>query len=183
VRKVILDMGANGARSLPNILITGTPGTGKTTTCEQVAEALGFRGINVGEWVATQNLHSGWDEKFEAHIIDEDKVCDALEDQLGEGGVVVDYHSCDFFPERWFDLVVVLQTDNSVLYDRLQKRNYSAEKINENMECEIMHVVVEEAHDSYKKEVVQVLASNTVEDMDSNVERIVQWVKAVTGKS
>ena len=25
-------------------------------------------------------------------------------------------------PCRWFDLVVVLQTDNSLLYDRLQKR-------------------------------------------------------------
>ena len=34
-----------------------------------------------------------------------------------------------------------------------------------------------------REEVVQVLASNTVEDMDSNVERIVQWVKLVTGKS
>ena len=34
-----------------------------------------------------------------------------------------------------------------------------------------------------REEIVQVLASNTVEDMDSNVERIVQWVKMVTGKS
>lgn len=34
-----------------------------------------------------------------------------------------------------------------------------------------------------RKEVVQVLPSNTVEDMDSNVERIVQWVNLVTGKS
>lgn len=50
------------------------------------------------------------------------KVCDALEDQLALGGNIVDYHSCDFFPERWFDLVVVLQTDNSVLYERLEKR-------------------------------------------------------------
>lgn len=50
------------------------------------------------------------------------QVCDALEDQLALGGNIVDYHSCDFFPERWFDLVVVLQTDNSVLYERLEKR-------------------------------------------------------------
>ena len=34
----------------------------------------------------------------------------------------MDFHSCDFFPERWFDLVIVLQTDNTVLYDRLDKR-------------------------------------------------------------
>ena len=37
------------------------------------------------------------------------QVVDALEDALSAGGCVVEAHSCDFFPERWFDLVVVLQ--------------------------------------------------------------------------
>jgi adenylate kinase len=41
---------------------------------------------------------------------------------MARGGNIVDYHSCDFFPERWFDLVIVLQTDNTILYDRLEKR-------------------------------------------------------------
>lgn len=50
------------------------------------------------------------------------QVCDELEDMMEEGGNIVDYHGCDFFPERWFDCVVVLQTDNSVLYDRLASR-------------------------------------------------------------
>jgi adenylate kinase len=38
------------------------------------------------------------------------------------GGVLVDFHSVGFFPERWFDLVIVLRTDNTVLFDRLAKR-------------------------------------------------------------
>ena len=50
------------------------------------------------------------------------QICDALEDQLNVGGNIVDFHSCDFFPERCFDLVIVLQTDNTILYDRLEKR-------------------------------------------------------------
>lgn len=50
------------------------------------------------------------------------QVCDELEDMMEEGGIIVDYHGCDFFPERWFDRVVVLQTENSILYDRLSKR-------------------------------------------------------------
>lgn len=28
------------------------------------------------------------------------QVCDALEEVLAAGGAVVDYHGCDFFPER-----------------------------------------------------------------------------------
>jgi RNA polymerase subunit RPABC4/transcription elongation factor Spt4 len=94
--------------------------------------------------------HKGWDEEFQCYVLDEDKVCDALEDVMGEGGNIVDHHTCDFFPERWFDLVVVLQTDNSVLYERLEKRGYTEKKVRENVECEIFMVVAEEAMDSYK---------------------------------
>ena len=64
----------------------------------------------------------------------------------------MDFHGCDFFPERWFDLVVVLQAETSVLWDRLAEggRNYSQAKIKENVQCEIMHVCVEEARESYR---------------------------------
>ena len=47
---------------------------------------------------------------------------DELEDVMSEGGNIIDYHGCEFFPERWFDIVFVLRTDNTVLYNRLEKR-------------------------------------------------------------
>lgn len=50
------------------------------------------------------------------------QVVDELEDIVSKGGNIVDYHSCDLFPERWFDLVLVLRTDITILYDRLEKR-------------------------------------------------------------
>lgn len=62
----------------PNILVTGTPGTGKTTTCELVAQATGLRHINVGDLVKSEELHSGWDDEFNCWIIDEDKVLSVL---------------------------------------------------------------------------------------------------------
>ena len=68
-----------------------------------------------------KELHSGRDAEFDSWILDEDKLCDELEDTMAAGGNVVDFHSCDFFPERWFDLVLVLRTDNTVLFDRLVK--------------------------------------------------------------
>ena len=93
------------------------------------------------------------------------------------GGVVVDHHSSDFFPERFFDLVVVLQTDNTILYDRLAKRGYADKKIQENVQCEIMHVPVEEAHRAYRAEVVQTLASNDLDELEVNVDRIATWAR------
>ena len=50
------------------------------------------------------------------------QVIDELEETMQKGGVIVEYHGCDFFPERWFDAVFVLRTDNTLLYDRLQQR-------------------------------------------------------------
>ena len=109
-------------RHRPNILITGTPGTGKTTTAQMLAEESGLRYLNVGDLVKERHLHDGKDTEFDAYLMDEDKVCDEMEPQMTEGGLVVDFHGCDFFPERWFDLVVVLRANTEVLYGRLEKR-------------------------------------------------------------
>ncbi|GMF48638.1 unnamed protein product [Phytophthora fragariaefolia] len=100
-----------------------------------------------------------------------------MEDMMAEGGKVVDFHTCDFFPERWFDLVIVLRVDNTTLFDRLHKRGYSEKKVAENVECEIMEVVLQEARESYAPEIVQELSSRTVEDMESNIERVLTWVQ------
>lgn len=51
---------------------------------------------------------------------------------------------------RWFDFVVVLSTDNTVLFQRLEGRGYPQQKIQENVQCEIMHVSIEEAREAYR---------------------------------
>lgn len=63
-----------GGRTGPNILVTGTPGTGKTTTCSLLADATRLRHINVGDLVREKGLHDGWDEEFDCHFINEDLV-------------------------------------------------------------------------------------------------------------
>lgn len=62
-------------RNTPNVLVTGTPGTGKTTFSGMLAEAVGFRHINVGDWVKERQLHTGWDDEHQCFTLDEDKVC------------------------------------------------------------------------------------------------------------
>ena len=73
---------------------------------------------------------------------------------------------------------MVLQCDNSELWARLEKRGYSTPKIQENVQCEIMMVVAEEANESYKPEVVKYLQSNSVDDMERNADTIIDWVSA-----
>lgn len=64
-------------------------------------------------------LYKTWNEKFNLPEFDEDMVVDFLEPEIQKEGCIIDFHSSGFFPERWFDLVVLLRTNNTVLFDRL----------------------------------------------------------------
>ncbi len=160
---------------LPNILITGTPGTGKSQTAQLAAEKTGLKYINVGDLAKENNCYEGHDDSFDSNILDDDKILDVLEPLMEAGGCLVDFHSVELFPERWFELVLVLRTETSILYDRLTARNYNDLKRNENIECEIMQVVLEEARESYDPQIVHELQSNTLDDLESNLVRISDW--------
>ncbi|KAL3899153.1 MAG: hypothetical protein SGCHY_002247 [Lobulomycetales sp.] len=163
---------------MPVILVTGTPGCGKTTACQLISSASGLSHIDVSKFALQHKLHLGRNEHWDTHILDEDALLDMLEPIIEKGNCIIDFHSPGLFPERWFDLVVVLMTDNAVLYPRLQARGYSEQKCEENIDCEIFGVVREEAMESYEKERVVCLQSDTIEHMDENVERVLGWIEA-----
>ncbi|KAK3328458.1 AAA domain-containing protein [Cercophora scortea] len=165
------------ARTFPNIVITGTPGVGKTTHCEMLAERTGLKHLSINDIVKDRECHEGWDEEYESWIVDEDKLLDAMEEQVQQGGCILDWHACDLFPKSWVDLVVVLRVDSTTLYDRLSARKYPEIKLQENLDSEIMEVLLQEARDAYDEEIVVELQSNTADDMDVNVDRIEAWVK------
>mmetsp|Transcript_20937 Transcript_20937/g.44792 ORF Transcript_20937/g.44792 Transcript_20937/m.44792 type:complete len:184 (-) Transcript_20937:179-730(-) len=169
-------------RKRPNILVTGTPGVGKTATASLIAETMDLRHINVGELIKQHKCYDGHDDTLDTHILDEEKLLDLMENMFQEcaeehAGIVADYHACELFPERWFDLILVLRAKTDVLYDRLTDRGYNEKKRSENLEAEIMQVVLDEARESYDLEIVHEVPSNTVEEMESNVERCKLWVQ------
>ncbi len=82
--------------TLPNILVTGTPGVGKTTIsrllCSYVPE---LRYYNLGELINSQKLYKNWNETFDIPEFDEDMVLDFLELEIAKGGCVIDFHTSD----------------------------------------------------------------------------------------
>lgn len=59
----------------------------------------------------------------------------------------------------------------------LQISGYPINKIQENIECEIMQTILDEARESYNVNIVQELRSEQYEDLESNVERVAQWLE------
>lgn len=164
-------------RSAPNIIITGTPGVGKTTHSEILAERTGLRHLSVNQVVKDKECHEGWSDEYQSWIVDEDKLLDVIEDNVKAGGYIIDWHACDLFPRSWIDLVVVLRTDSKTLYDRLEARNYAEAKLQENLDSEIMEVLLQEAREAFDEEIVVELTSNDSEEMESNIDRIEAWIK------
>ena len=166
-------------KKLPNILITGTPGVGKTSFAvllqERLKESKGldFKNINIGKLVNEKKLYKNWNKEFDVPEFDDDMVNDELEPILNEGGVILDFHSSGFLPEDSINFVVLLRCNNTELYDRLAARGYSEKKITENIDCEIMEVTSEEVRESYKQDIILELKSEKIEDMENNLDKVI----------
>jgi len=61
-------------RKEPNIIITGTPGVGKTAHCEQLAQNTGLKHISINQFAEEHGCYDGRDEELGSWIVDEDKV-------------------------------------------------------------------------------------------------------------
>lgn len=61
-------------RTSPNVVITGTPGVGKTVHCEQLAQETGLKHLSINQVVKERECHEGFDRELKSYIVDEDKV-------------------------------------------------------------------------------------------------------------
>ncbi|XP_041975548.1 adenylate kinase isoenzyme 6 [Aricia agestis] len=164
-------------RHLPNILLTGTPGVGKSTIAKQLAERTNFTWRDVSRLAEEHNCLDEYDSQYECPFLNEDKLLDVMESMMKKGGNIVDYHGSELFPERWFDGVFVIRANNTVLYDRLTARGYTGKKLEDNIQCEIFETLLEEAQSAYKPEIITELRNETEENIIDNVNTIVNWIE------
>eukprot|EP00933_Yihiella_yeosuensis_P052990 TRINITY_DN5113_c1_g4_i1.p1 TRINITY_DN5113_c1_g4~~TRINITY_DN5113_c1_g4_i1.p1 ORF type:complete len:177 (+),score=40.09 TRINITY_DN5113_c1_g4_i1:73-603(+) len=175
------------SRTKPNVLVTGTPGVGKTTFCEAVAAAVGFKHIEVSKMVKEKKLYREWDDEMNCSIFDDELVGDALEPVLGEestGGYLVDFHSSGFLDDQWFDLAICLRASTETLYDRLEKRHYPEHKVKENVEAEIFQTCLEEARELFEESSVEIweLENNNQENMEEAIAKLSTYINSFEPK-
>lgn len=91
---------------------------------------------------------------------------------MKEGGNVAEYHSCDFFPQRWFQSIYVVRCDTNILFNRLESRGYNAKKIQNNVEYEIFQMALDEAQSSYEPKTVFEVRGETEADTQSGLKLV-----------
>jgi len=130
------------------ICVTGTPGTGKTELAKLIAERLGFKYIDVNKVIDDNDLKEEYDEERDTYIVDENKLAEILEKMIDkEDDLVIDSHMSHYISPEKVDWCIVTKCNPKELRKRLEKRCYKKEKIEENVEAEIMDICKNEAEE------------------------------------
>jgi len=128
-------------------ILTGTPGTGKTELSKELAKKLGLKYVDVDKVVAKNKLIEEYDEVRETSVVDEKRLSKALIKLIKESkkGLVIDSHMSHEILPKHVDWCIVTKCDPEVLRKRLEKKGYPKEKVQENVDAEILDICRGEA--------------------------------------
>ncbi|MHA1237949.1 MAG: adenylate kinase family protein [Candidatus Odinarchaeia archaeon] len=147
------------------ILISGTPGTGKTTVARKLSEITGFPYLNLTETVIENKLYAGEDKERETKIVELSKIWDFLKNFLKEAcsNIILDSHLGDAAPPENLLKAIILRAHPSILEKRLKQRGWRWSKILENIQAEILDVCLIEALNAYSKSRVYEIDTSKLE--------------------
>ncbi|MFB6088333.1 MAG: adenylate kinase family protein [Candidatus Aenigmatarchaeota archaeon] len=148
------------------IAITGTPGTGKTTVSKKLSEYLSYEYVSVNDLARKKGYIIGKDEERDAEEVDIVK----LRGLELVGDKVLDGHLSHFIPS---DITIVLRCRPDVLKKRIQGKGWNDEKVQENLEAEILGIISSETK-SEQERVHEI--DNTSKSPDETVEEIIDVV-------
>jgi adenylate kinase len=125
------------------IIVTGTPGTGKTTISRLLSNKLNAEHIDLTSYAYANNLISSRDRCRETDIIDLNAVRRSITEEIKKapGNIVIDGHyASDVTKINLVTRIFVLRREPWLLFEELMKRSYSKLKIKENVEAELLGV-------------------------------------------
>ncbi|MBI2665226.1 AAA family ATPase [Candidatus Woesearchaeota archaeon] len=137
------------------IIITGTPGTGKSTLAVKLARLLKFQRINLHDFYSEMSV--GYDRKNKCYDVNINKFISLVKKLKKENkkGLILDSHIAHLLPKQLVDLCVVIICPNlKILEARLKKRKYSSHKIRDNLDAEIFQICLNEAKEKGHKVII-----------------------------
>lgn len=133
------------------ILVGGSPGTGKTKVAKILGSKLSVEVISLGEFADESGCIAAEDKARNTGIINEDCLVDALIELTEDKSksYVIEGHYIDLIPNSTVQWTFILRTHPDTLKKRLSERNYSDDKVTENVEAEVMGVCQMDALDAF----------------------------------
>jgi adenylate kinase len=152
---------------LPKLLIiTGTPGTGKSTLAKILAQKLNYERLDLHKHY--KELATTYNKQKQCYDLNFKKVLKLVKEKLKttkKNGIILDSHIAHHLPKSVADLCIVLTCSNlKELQKRLKKRKYSKEKIRENLDAEIFQICLTQAQEKKHK----IITFDTSKSLDIN---------------
>jgi len=132
----------------PVYIVTGTPGTGKTTVSTILSEKLGARHIELSKFSIENGYVIEDDVERDTKVVDMDALESAVRDIIKKSvsPIIIDGHYAhELIEEAIISFLFVLRKRPWDLKSVLEARQYSSDKVWENLESEIMGVITGEA--------------------------------------
>ncbi|ARM76092.1 adenylate kinase family protein [Acidianus manzaensis] len=150
------------------IVITGTPGVGKTTISKFLSSKLSYEYFQVSSFIIQNKLYSSFDPLRQTYNIDDEKVAEKINEYLkNKDNIVVE----TIYPSLidYADKVIVLRRYPLDLYEELKNRGWNNIKIAENVESEILGVTLQEAIDWFKNPCQINVTRKTIEEISNKI--------------
>ncbi|MEB2792783.1 MAG: AAA family ATPase [Caldisphaeraceae archaeon] len=168
-----------GRKDMMFIIVSGTPGTGKTSVSKALGQDLGCSIIDASNFALSIGAVLWDDRQRNTHVIDEEKLKDGIfKESLTSACVIVATHYPDLFLEdkRFYEntpFAVLLRTNPLELRRRLRKKGWREEKVIENVLAEAFNTVAEDLY-PYSDMVIEVdtTATGPVDAVDVIFERL-----------
>ncbi len=125
------------------VVVTGTPGVGKTVISSILASKLNASHIDLGELVKRKKLWSSEDKTRRTLIADMPKLSKRVQEMIAhsERDVVLDGHyAVDVVPAQNVHIVFVLRRELDELKRAMEKRGFEGKKLKENLAAEVLDV-------------------------------------------
>lgn len=150
--------------------ITGTPGTGKTSVTALLEKKTGYQVIHLNELIREEKLYSEVDAERDCVVADMDLVEQRVMGKVDRSSsvTILDSHLSHYIADN----VIVLRTSPEKLRERLHKRSYSENKIQENLEAEALDVILFESVEWCDKVFEIDTTNQTIEETIADIEEI-----------
>ena len=137
--------------------LTGTPGTGKTA----ISRLLNTKVVHLSDYYEKASVGKTDSGEW---LIDLDKINEIISDLKFDDAFYEGHtsHTLDNI-----EMVIILRCDPSVLRKRLTNRNYSEDKINENLEAEALNIIYNESIDNNEKGIIFQLDTTYLDPQES----------------
>jgi adenylate kinase len=163
------------------VVLTGTPGTGKTTATDRLPGT--YEAVHLNEVVEREGLWTDRDADRDSLIVDVDALSAWVDDHVAtpksreendgtDAVVVLESHLAHLLDA---DRVVVLRCRPDVLESRLRERGVSEAKAAENAESEALDVILSEAVGDHGAEHVYEIdtTDRSPDEVAAEIERVV----------